>query len=355
MIGLLSRRGVAFWGVSLVLLALGAGGLCWMTPARAEDGHVSPLRQASVIILPFADYTRLPGTRELLYPWIEAEIAARAGFFVSEDTARSVLRAHRIRASAGLSAEEAAIIHEETGVTTALLGSFDVRRDGPDPELALSVRILDLPTARILAAASYGATGSQFAGLFGRGRIDSLADLTPRVVRRLFQELDQPADAWPVAGHAPRIALAPFDNLSDHLHAGEIVSGVLLSRLVREGFVVIEPGIIGDIFRESGLVPWGEVGYGLLDRIDEQEAVGGVITGVVQRFEPSSGPASPPRVEFGARLLDPKDHRIVLAHDRSRSGNDGWIVFGTGRVASIAEVTEESLDPLVREIHEVYE
>jgi hypothetical protein len=333
----------SLWPLAALVMLAVAG------PVRA--GETAATRQATVAIFPFADRTATPDVMDLLRPLIEAQAARRAERVISAAALRPVLRAHRIRSAAGIDAAQAGIIHAETGADFALLGSCDMAREADDPELILSARLLALPSARVVAAASAGACGSDFAGLFGIGRIDSLDALAPRVVARLFDELDRPRRSASGSPEAARVAIVPLGDLSGWLHAGEIASSALLAGLVHEGCDVVEPGVVSAIFMENGFVPRGEVDYRFLSLLAEQTGAGAVVTGTVQEFWPEQG-STPPHIELGVRLLDAREHRILLAEERARSGDDGLVVLGTGRTPSLAGVLDDMLRPLVRRVHD---
>jgi hypothetical protein len=307
-------------------------------------------------LLTLANHTEVPAAVAAILPLIRAGFEARGVDCVPDSALRRVLRSHRIRtADLGVGREQARAIEEEAGAEYLILGSVDVWRAVDDPEIGLSLRIVRVRDMRILAATSVGATGEDFAGLFGFGRVTKIEDLAPRVVRRAFEELDGSTAPW--ASDEPpdraRVVLLAFDDLSSGGHGGEIVTSILLSRMVDAGFDVLEPGVANDMFLRCGEFPRGEISDSLRRVLLDAAGSRIIVTGVVQELTPAGGAAGTPRFEFGARGIDGSNGRTIFTVDRSADGRDSETILQRGRIRSVAGLVRHSLDRVIEALARV--
>jgi hypothetical protein len=130
------------------------------------------------------------------------------------------------------------------------------------------------------------------------------------------------------------------------------VSSILASELVHRGFDVVEPGLVRGLFLESRTVLRGEINLPILEQLVDAFEVDFVVTGEVETFQTARGAIeqATPSVDFGARLVDARDQRLVLTFDESRGGRDGELVLGVGRTYSLGRLVRGTLSSFVREI-----
>jgi hypothetical protein len=306
-----------------------------------------------VAVLLFSNYTGTSIAVDAVMPRVYDELDARRADYRTHDELRPVLRAHRIRAASGIGPEDARTLREETGAGLLLLGTLDILEPDGILEAGVSARIVEIEGMRVIAAESAAATGEDFAGLFGVGRVVSVDELAARVVRELFEGLDRSfaRTAAPDSG-APRVAIVPLDDKSDRGHAGDAFSSILASELLRGGFDVVEPGIVHGLGLESGSMRWGEVDHPTLERFAEVLDADFVVTGEVAEFQPARGEVehAAPSLALGARLVDARARRLVLSWDDARGGRDGEHVLGLGRVWSLGRLARDAAARFVSRI-----
>lgn len=340
--------------VSCLLLAL-AIAVPQHVPAGESGPDVgAPSAVGPVLaVLPFADHTDEADAKTLFVSLIETRLARGNFDLITTDDIRGTLRRLRIRSSGGASTAEAAAIVRELGARYLLLGSLDFFLPGVIPEAGFSARLLDTETMRIVWAASVAATGEDYAGLFGIGRVTSMEMLAEKLVEKAFAAFEETVDARRVAAEpqpgSPVFAVVPFDNLSENRRAGEIVSSITLTQLVARGAEVVEPGAVLEIFRAGNRSPRGEIDLALLEQVRSALNAAYVITGTVDRFRPGlpAVESSAPEIELGGRLIDARSGRIVAAHEVSGRGSDSNTLSAVGSRHSLGALAGKMIDRLL--------
>ena len=132
-------------------------------------------------------------------------------------------------------------------------------------------------------------------------------------------------------GKLKKIAVLPFDNISERKDAGKLVADAYITELFISGrFRVEEPGNIMQFYRQERLRYLGEIDLHELEILGRRLRLDGVIVGTVVAFD--DGRRGPPLVEISARLLEPSSGSIVWAMEKKRQGDDYRIIFDFGEV-----------------------
>ncbi len=320
----------------------------------AGEGSQRP--SATIAVLPFANYSGNADAQQVGDSLILRFLNEQGWTVIPRDSLRQILRKHRIRAKNGISAEQVAVISAELSVDCLLIGSFDIYDDKEIPETAVSFRIIDCENQRLIAAASSAASGEDYAGLFGMGRITSIIDLNRKVITRAFADLNptriMSLKADPDILSAKRIAVVPFDNFSPDRNAGDIISSILISELIRAGWDVILPGDIFQLSRSQNRVTRGEIDLDLMRGLAEKLKADYVITGSV--FDFASGTAgvdgSTPKIELNGRLIDSRTGRILSIAEIGSRGTDSELLFRSGTCYSLGKLAQKNIRNLRKKI-----
>ncbi|MBU1320312.1 MAG: hypothetical protein KKG33_11945 [candidate division Zixibacteria bacterium] len=297
-----------------------------------------------IAVLPLVDYCDNVAAVALIDSLIEDQFDRGTLASIEFDSLRQALRHHRIRSAGEITVDGASVLADDLGAEFLMLGSCDIYFDGEVPEAGISVRLLDIEAGRIVWAISEAATGNDFAGLFGIGRITSAETLAEKLVERVFKSLNnyviRDRAAVPIDADADKYALVPFDNLSDNRQAGSIITSVLLSEMVGRGLNVEEPGEVNEMFRMIGEQPRGAVDIKSLRLLHDSLGVDFVVTGTVDRFKRGLADVtgSSPGIEISGRLIETRTGRIVGSCEIARNGTDSEIVLGMGECHSIGRL-----------------
>jgi len=315
----------------------------YSSTAHAQDNSQGIF--ADIAMLPFADFSGDPEAKSVVISAIRRAFAATGPSLISSDSLRPILRKHRVRAVGMIDRAGAEAIVSESGVNYILAGSIDFFESGDVPAVGFSVRLIDASDMRPIYARSVSASGNEFIGLFGLGRIDDADSLAYRLAYKTADELRRFLAAihdGEVVDSSPVTAIVPFDEIDPGEQTGAIATVYLLSRLVNEGIRVIEPGVSQALFLQMGHAPRGEIGHDLIDALRDSLGVDLIITGAVDGFasQPVGAGRSRAEISLGARLINARTRNIAAAEYviRQSESGDGLVTgsngYPAGRVVS---------------------
>lgn len=346
-------------------VALGLALLVW-APVRGQDTPADSLVQAAAVaatdslppeflILPVVNYSEKVEAHNLLTPRLHHYLDQLGVTYRSSDELRPLLREHRIRSRGWIGLEGAGILHQETGAKYLLLGSWDILRLETNPEIGLSLRVLDLESLVVISAVSVGLTGDDFTQALGLGRITSIEVLANIAMRRAVDALfPLPTEMVPRLSNRGcfKLALIPFDNYSNTPNAGDIVTNIVLSRLLAQGYFVVEPGFV----RELGL-SLEIINRGGVDRESARSILANfdaclVVTGTVEKFDVARGmPAlTVPEMALGIRAMSPLDGNLYMMEELHGAGDEGEGMFQGGRIHALVPLANKVLQDFVDDL-----
>lgn len=128
-----------------------------------------------------------------------------------------------------------------------------------------------------------------------------------------------------------KVAVLPFNNLSDDRYAGERVRSVLIVDLMSRGFFdVVEQGevtkVLGIIFREAGVEEGRAVSVDseTLKIIGERLGVQAIILGSVDEYSSGAGYSGSNIVSIGMRMLDTSSGIILWQVKTTETSRSVW-------------------------------
>lgn len=352
---MMSRRaGSCLLFVWLALFTATAG------PVRAQvavGADSTDTGRPTVAILPFANHTGIPEAADLYMEALHGALGAHRVSYLTALSLRPVLREHRIRSRGWIDRRGAKIIAASTGVDYLVLGSWDILSEGANPEVGFSIRVLETASMALVAGVSTGGTGEDEVGWLDLGRVADVTVLADKVMNQAVGALlpfpDPPSAvrSWRGCNH---LAVVPFDNFSGTLHAGDIVTNILLSRLLAEGYSVVEPGFVRELGLARETVVKGGVDRASARAIDEALGSCRVITGAVDRFEPARGDPSlsVPRLAVGLRVTSSRSGNLYLVRNLGGAGDDRQTIFHFGREHSLIALTDRVLEKFAYDLSE---
>jgi TolB-like protein len=301
-------------------------------------------------IIPFANYTGGNEAADTLLPIVDRYLATLPFDFIPADTLRSVMRSQRLRMTGATNSLAATQLRQILGVDFLLTGSIDRFRSQPNPEVGLSLRLYDCANQRLVWARGAAASGDDYAGLFGVGRVTSMAVLADRVISDALEQLADVSRGNIHRNNPPdtssrRVAIIALDNVTDQQHVGDICTSMLLSELWQRGYEVIEPGEITRIMAELRSSPRGQVTADEIALLRQRLQVDWIVTGSAHRSSSmSTGSAETvPYIEVGLRLIDAISGRVMAATSKMHSGDDAEGLFGAGRCYSLGRLNQKCL------------
>ena len=315
--------------------------------ALAES--VPPPSQKVVAVLPFINYSTESNAIPMVMEQLFTQLESNHVNYISNADLRPLLRKNRIRSIGFINKEEVAVLLNSLKIDMFLIGSIDIFNNQSNPEISISIRMLDPERMHIIAAETYAASGSDFEKLFGTGIIGSIDSLTNISVKALVKQLVQEISLYEQASSNTKqtVAIIPLDNITEEKRCGKIADNLLLTTLVQSGYNVIEPGMIKEIMSKNRRILRGEVDFETLQKINEDVEVDMIVTGAVEQYQIQRG-SSQPEIEIGLRTLDASNGKIISMFNDRRKGNDSESVFEHGKINAMGNLLKNSFTSYIK-------
>lgn len=285
-----------------------------------------------------------------------AEQLTAAGVSVLDESAlEAFLTRHRVRYTAGIDGQTAAVLRRETGAQAALFVSVELSSELIPPKIALTARLVSTEDPPEVAwADDAGMSGDDAPGWLSLGLVNDHQVLLTSALDRLSESLlgylqtGKPAPAPDGAGRfkpksftrkldlgagPPRaVAVVPFVNLSNRRRAGDVLALLFTRHLAAQPqFRVAEAGVTRQQLLDARVIMEGGLSLADAETVAALVDADFVLGGRVIRYDDYEGAESVPAVEFSTVLIERKTRRVVWESTSYNAGNDGFSVFGRGR------------------------
>ncbi len=153
----------------------------------------------------------------------------------------------------------------------------------------------------------------------------------------------------------PRVAVLPLENLSNSAEAGEIMTRIFWTEIVRSGaFEVIEPGVTDLAMDALQIRSTGSLTADQLRGVGDTLGVGYVFLGsVLESGKIQTSEGDVPAVGVSLRMVETRTAHIVWAAVHVRTGDDRETVFGWGRVRSYEQLAMRLAGEMLEDFRKV--
>lgn len=326
--------------------------LCLISSLFGENANKPP----RLAIIPLANRTANNAALERATADVTSKIAPLGYELVDKDSLRNQMRLSRLRLTGAIDSASAELIRGSLQVDLVVTGALELFAEEENPEVGICLRVYDCRTHEITWIGCEFATGEDFAGLFGLGRLTDIAAVSTRVIDRLISRMpsglpdDRRAERKPdkldkrlmAAGH---IAVIPFDHSTETPNVDGIATDLLMQELWQRGFDLVEPGELIRLQSLLNVEIHGGISQVALSALREKYELSALVTGSITAFEPARSAASEivPRLELSLRLTDPASGSIAAAVSLEHTGAEWETLFGLGRINSIGKLEQRSL------------
>ena len=145
-----------------------------------------------------------------------------------------------------------------------------------------------------------------------------------------------------------RMALLPFDNLTEDQGAAKTVENLVLVEFLKQSAAsVVNPGEVNAVLLEQRLRVTTAIPSATVKVLGERLGVGYLMQGVVHEYQMQRGTTGQyPVVSVTLRLVDVSTGEIAWALSSSRRGNDRESLFGIGRVDSLEQLAQQMVEEM---------
>ena len=301
-----------------------------------------------VAVFPFENFSDNKNALKYVMPVLIGHLGKKGVEVVDEERLSEYLCNERVRSTGYVSKELARKIKEKFKVKAILVGSVISFSTGKNPEFGILARLIDPSDGGILWADYASATGEDFTGILGLGRLSTVFSLIPKVMDTLLTSF-YVKTLQGETEHSYRIAVMPFQNNTDFRNAGMIAMYMFMVELLKnKKFEPIEYGNIRDLIVSLRIRNRGELDYNNMNVLSEKLGASGILLGAVDNFTKGAAASSPPKAAVSARLLDGGNNKILWYNNRQLSGEENVIAFDWGRIRSVHTVAYRVVESLVK-------
>jgi len=150
-----------------------------------------------------------------------------------------------------------------------------------------------------------------------------------------------------------RIAVVPFDNLSDRLDAEVLVTTIFIGEINHgRRFSVLKYGDIREFLLKEGILSTEMFTQETLHSLAQTFSIDGVILGTIvnyREWNPDKG-KEPAMIHISARLLDCENGRIIWFGQDERTGWDERIFFDIGETVFCSQLVRKIARKFLKEL-----
>lgn len=300
-----------------------------------------------IAFFPFENFSGNEDALTKTVPPLQAYLAGRGIQAVDESRVQGLLLKERIRFSGYVPRELGSLMGRELGVSAVLTGCVVTFSESENPSLAILARLIDAPTGQILWAQYASATGDDFTTILGLGRIQTMDELLPRVIERLFANFSMtPPQKLKEATYT--VAVMPFLNKGEKRDAGSIAMYMFLAELLKNPrFIPVEYGNVRNSIVDHRVRSKGELDFENMKALSESLGIDGFLVGTVERYPKEAIPTVPPEVSLTSRLIDARGNRIVWYDSYQMNGDRPITIFDWGKLRAVDMVAYRVVSKLV--------
>ena len=313
---------------------------------RGEESYQKEIK-AEIALFPLENFTDDRNAVEYVMPLLREKLEEKGISVLDEESLDTLLIKERVRSTGYISKELANKVGEEFNVKAIFVGDVNSFYGGSNPRVGFSARLINASDGSIIWADHASATGEDFVGILGLGRIGTIEKLTNRVLNKLLDSFTT-TPRYKAKESTYTIAVMPFKNESRIKKAGIIAMNMFIEELFKSAkFEPLEYGEVRMLVVKLRVRSKGELDFKNTGAIEDYAGVNGILVGTVEHYSEGKSSA-PPEVIISARLIDVRKNRILWYDGYQYKGDDSISIFDWGRIRSAENVAYEVVSKLVK-------
>lgn len=303
-----------------------------------------------IAIFPFENFSGDRNASAVIMPLLRGRLVEKGYDVLKEDDMNAFLLRERIRTVGYVSGETAKKIGDSFRTGAILTGSINSFTEGDNPHIGFTAFVVNASDGSLAWANHAAATGEDFEGILGLGKIGRLDKLSGKVLDRLLTtfEISLPEKS---SGSAYKIAVMPFQNKCRLGDAGMMTTYMFIAELFKSRkFIPLEYGEVRRLVVDLRMKDKGEINLKNAEAVAGSAGVDGIVVGCIDTYREGSGISAPPEVEISARLIDAGKGKILWSRSSQARGDDGVIMLDWGRIRSPENVAYRAITELVKDM-----
>lgn len=305
-------------------------------------------RKGAVCFFPFENLTQDRDAATAAGVMLRKRLGELGVVLLDDEALHGILVRERVRFRGGVPRALARMLAGELGASYIVTGAVLFSSGGANPGVGLAARLIEAESGRILWANHASATGEDFTGPLGLGKVKSPDELLARVCDRLLGDFGnvvartQEEGTW-------RIAVLPFRNRGAANQAGAIVANLFIAELARNPrFTVLEYGDVRDQAIGLRIRNRGELDYRSMEALSGATGADLLLVGTVEQYADGVEDRTPPEVVLQYRIVDARNKRLLWFDACRATGDDDVVAFDWGRIRSTDTTASRAITKLVQ-------
>lgn len=302
-------------------------------------------------------------------PHVENALRQKGCQLISGEPVEDMLERERVRYLDSLNGPVLRRMTESLGLDGVVVGSVLSYSTGAPPRVAISARLI-AKTGEVVWGGTVSLTGNDSRWILGLGKIETVEELLPMAMNRLFETFRPEGKAGgtdpvslkniflakPKSSGSPaldlsavqRIGILPLDIETANMKAGRILMELLARRLRSSGrFTVIEPEEIRDTRVKEEVFSLVQPSMPQLRKIGERLNTRYLLRGSVYGYK-ESGTA--PELELFLSMVDVETGKVAWTSYLVRNGEDYQTLLQFGLINNMVSLADQMLKEMVDDL-----
>jgi len=304
-----------------------------------------------IAVFPFENFTEDKNAESVIMPVLKQKLKDKGYEILDDNVLNKFFLKERIRTTGYISKDIAKKIKEEFNVDAILLGSINSFSKN-NLQVGISAYVVNPSDSTIIWADHASASAEDFVKILGLGKIETIQELTSKVLDRLIKSFDK-VPAFKEKELTYKIAVMPFKNKSKIKKAGQIVTYMFIEELFKnKNFEPVNYGEIKKAIIDLRIRKKEQLDFKTIKSISDYLGVDGIIIGTVESYNEQEG-NFPPQVTITARLIDVRRNRILWCDSYQYKGDDGIFIFDWGKITTAENVGYKVVSKLLNKMSKI--
>ncbi len=312
--------------------------------------QLNPEATYTIALLPLENLSEEGDALKHIIPVLTYHLNKKGLSVLNSEDVETFTCNERIRTTGLVTNDLALKLKNRFNIKAILTGTIVSFSADENPAFGILLRLIDSSSGSILWANYASATGDDFSGILGLGKIKSIHSLIPRVITKILSSLSTETLNSSTKS-ARKIAVLPFQNNSGFQNAGKIAMYMFINELLKNpNFEPIEYGNTRKQIVKARIRNRGELNYDNLSVLSNSLGTDAVILGIVDSYTHKTKTSTSPEVAITARLLDSSKSIIVWYNSHLLRGDEDVIALDWGKIKSVHKVAYSIIVKMVQEI-----
>lgn len=303
-----------------------------------------------IAVFPFENFSGEKEAVQIAIPLLKDRLRSKGYEIIEDDSMNNFMLKERLRNTGCVCHDIAIKMGRELNAQAILTGTVNMFVGGDNPRVGFTARLINTSDGSVIWANHAAATGEDFTGILGIGRVRTVERLTEKVLDRVLRSFSVSLPGKETEA-VYRIAVMPFQNMSKVKDSGNIAAYMFITELFKNRrYSPVEYGEVRRLIVDLRVREKGEMDLKNIAAIAQKAGIDGILVGSVDTYRDGSGTDIAPEAEISARLIDARKGRIIWCNSYQVRGDDDIFMLDWGRIRSVENAAYKVVTKLVKDM-----